>query len=298
MEDEKPTYYAGPGLYLPSAWDPVADNLKQVIAHGVKNKWPPGPEDYWQLYPWERPKGVIPPDPPKMYPAMWPSWLFPKGPDIATHKQCAKCKGWGKRTFAFHKDSASPDGHRRICKMCSAKQTEAWRAKNLDDLKAREKAKRETPEFKAKRRAYLEANRQQTNEWARRYSARNPDMMPECWAKWANKNRDYLRERKQEWNEANPLAVKEQRFRRRVRLKNARAQRLTADLIAQRVSVFGDVCAYCGEPWSHLDHVIPLARGGMHCLANLRPACARCNHRKGAKSAKKWLQMVAEGKHK
>ena len=32
----------------------------------------------------------------------------------------------------------------------------------------------------------------------------------------------------------------------------------------------------------HMDHVIPLAAGGLNCAENLRPACAPCNRRKGA----------------
>lgn len=37
-----------------------------------------------------------------------------------------------------------------------------------------------------------------------------------------------------------------------------------------------------GEPGHvHFDHVIPLSRGGAHCSDNIRPACQRCNQRKG-----------------
>ena len=48
------------------------------------------------------------------------------------------------------------------------------------------------------------------------------------------------------------------------------------------------VCYMCGTPvWQgvnlHMDHVVPIARGGIHCADNLRPACAGCNSRKKAK---------------
>lgn len=33
----------------------------------------------------------------------------------------------------------------------------------------------------------------------------------------------------------------------------------------------------------HVDHVIPLAKGGKHCYDNCRPACPGCNQRKGAR---------------
>jgi len=33
----------------------------------------------------------------------------------------------------------------------------------------------------------------------------------------------------------------------------------------------------------HMDHVVPVSRGGLHCAENLLPACASCNLSKGAK---------------
>lgn len=48
---------------------------------------------------------------------------------------------------------------------------------------------------------------------------------------------------------------------------------------------WGNRCWMCGGPYEEADHVIPLALGGPHCLANLRPACKSCNSAKGAKRA-------------
>jgi 5-methylcytosine-specific restriction endonuclease McrA len=33
----------------------------------------------------------------------------------------------------------------------------------------------------------------------------------------------------------------------------------------------------------HVDHVVPLARGGEHSYANTQPACPPCNMSKGAR---------------
>jgi len=54
-------------------------------------------------------------------------------------------------------------------------------------------------------------------------------------------------------------------------------------LLAERIAFYGGRCWMCRTArWEHIDHVKPLARGGAHILANLRPACAACNHRKGS----------------
>ena len=50
------------------------------------------------------------------------------------------------------------------------------------------------------------------------------------------------------------------------------------------------VCYLCGTPvWPgvnlHMDHVVPLARSGIHCADNIRPACGPCNQNKGTEVA-------------
>lgn len=50
------------------------------------------------------------------------------------------------------------------------------------------------------------------------------------------------------------------------------------------VQKHGTLCAYCGQEAvpMHIDHVVPLSRGGKSTLANLVVACGPCNIRKGA----------------
>jgi 5-methylcytosine-specific restriction endonuclease McrA len=48
-------------------------------------------------------------------------------------------------------------------------------------------------------------------------------------------------------------------------------------------------CYLCGTVvWEgvnlHMDHVVPIARGGVHCAENLRPTCATCNLKKHART--------------
>ncbi|WP_179814725.1 HNH endonuclease [Allostreptomyces psammosilenae] len=53
-------------------------------------------------------------------------------------------------------------------------------------------------------------------------------------------------------------------------------------------SRWGGQCAYCAAPAVHLDHVQPVSRGGRDVLANVLPACADCNYRKGSKTLAEW----------
>jgi hypothetical protein len=48
--------------------------------------------------------------------------------------------------------------------------------------------------------------------------------------------------------------------------------------------LMGDPCSYCGAPAEHIDHIVPLARGGSGDWDNLTASCAACNLSKSAKS--------------
>ena len=56
-------------------------------------------------------------------------------------------------------------------------------------------------------------------------------------------------------------------------------------------------CIYCGDgltPGWHVDHMVPLARGGSNDPHNLAPACPDCNTTKGAAPLRQWLAEVME----
>lgn len=61
--------------------------------------------------------------------------------------------------------------------------------------------------------------------------------------------------------------------------------------IAKRFAEFSHCCAYCGATGDlHIEHVIPISKGGTHVLSNLVPACQSCNYSKGAKDAETWYR--------
>jgi 5-methylcytosine-specific restriction endonuclease McrA len=71
--------------------------------------------------------------------------------------------------------------------------------------------------------------------------------------------------------------------RRRARKFRAKGHGYATDQhVAWRFEMWGGRCYACGEKATDIDHVIPLAKGGAHFPANIRPICKRCNSRKGA----------------
>lgn len=60
----------------------------------------------------------------------------------------------------------------------------------------------------------------------------------------------------------------------------------------------GDTCAYCGKPANppHVDHIIPLVKGGSNDPENLTVACRECNSGKSGRTPEEWLRgQTSEG---
>lgn len=91
----------------------------------------------------------------------------------------------------------------------------------------------------------------------------------------------------------NPAKFQEAKQRRRALLAGALVGEVDYDEIR---AAFVD-CYLCGHELSgdiHMDHVVPLSRGGAHSTDNLRPTHAGCNLRKNDRllSELKWYPPV------
>lgn len=149
---------------------------------------------------------------------------------------------------------------RRTCLTCGAEFEPKYRRRYCDDRCRRSF-------YKAERRAWYQA--------------------------WASLNPERRAQLNREWREKNPLRVKEHSSARRAReFGNPGFVRFSDREIAGMLNRFGHRCAYCGgSGGSHpleLDHIVPLARGGRHALANIQPACKPCNISKHGRLLIEW----------
>jgi 5-methylcytosine-specific restriction endonuclease McrA len=55
------------------------------------------------------------------------------------------------------------------------------------------------------------------------------------------------------------------------------------------IEKYGSKCVYCGGKFEHIDHYVPLSKGGEHTLDNVRPSCANCNLKKNNKMPEDFL---------
>ncbi|MCA9367107.1 HNH endonuclease [Candidatus Kaiserbacteria bacterium] len=177
--------------------------------------------------------------------------------------------------------------------------------------------RRNNPDVMTERnRRYYIANKRKISKRNREYHQRNRARMNRISSKYYAENRDAMREKQREWQEQNPnwrkeryakhkeeekryakLWIKENPEKRREYDRNKRARRKmaegthTADDIKALYEGQGGKCWYCGIDVGddyHVDHFIPLSKGGSNDVGNLRISCPKCNMQKHAKDPHEW----------
>ena len=212
---------------------------------------------------------------------------------IMTEKKCSKCGEW-KLFEEFHKDKTKKDGREYRCRACK---NESDRKKYKEDPEKHRKRTREYREAnpekcRESKRKHYEANREKENLRCREYRKANPDKVKslkknwceankehraEYGKEWRRKNKDYIYERNREWAKANPEIFNIAGAKRRALKKST----ITTDpWELQQITSFYTIC----PKGYHVDHIVPLAKGGRHELANLQ-------HLEG------WLNLSKKDKH-
>lgn len=94
------------------------------------------------------------------------------------------------------------------------------------------------------------------------------------------------------WAEAHPEAIRAAKRANKIRRKYAELSSpgVSANDWLRLLNRYQHGCAYCGTRADvlHMDHVVPLARGGLHQIGNVLPACAPCNLSKNARLLAAW----------
>jgi 5-methylcytosine-specific restriction endonuclease McrA len=173
----------------------------------------------------------------------------------------------------------STGGLTKVCKVCSIKRakTSPSRLKRDADRKANRRPKVTVEETKARQAAWYQANKE------RQYTLH---------LEWNNRNRAKASGYTTNWQKSRPDLARDSAARYRAR-KTSRALLVTPKDVRALVARYSGLCAYCDRPYEHLDHVIPLSRGGWHSIGNLLPACEFCNIQKHSKTITEWRMWLS-----
>lgn len=225
-------------------------------------------------------------------------------------RTCARCQR-GVAETEFRKDNRAPDRLGAYCKPCEKEYNAAYHAANREGHNAksglRYRANRER--YLAAQRAYRVANieavrthdrlRARGNpkniERSRRWREANHDRFLALMRSWYRNNRDRQRQYRRMWRVANPDRVREMAAnsgaKRSARKRNPQGR---IEFINRRTVWKRDkgICGLCALPVPfrdmHLDHFIPLDKGGAHTYENVHTTHSRCNLSKGNREVSKW----------
>lgn len=188
-----------------------------------------------------------------------------------------------------------------ICVECHAIIAKKSRERRRPEIAAREREYWSTrvEQRRAKNRKHAarmtDEQRQQAAKTKREYYDRNKILCVERAAEWRRLHPEKDREHRRKYAERHPelIVAKDRRRRSRVVAATAGDRRaLAAEL--RRLKKTPDLpCHWCHKPTTparrHIDHIVPLRRGGAHAIANLCVACPPCNQQKADKLPEEFL---------
>lgn len=193
-------------------------------------------------------------------------------------KKCSKCKT-EKPLEEFHKRKASKDGYRHDCKECSKVTLKTWRKANpeRDRERKRKWASENQEKLRESSRKWASENRDKVRESARKWRKAHLEERREYNRKWISENRERAREYCRKWASENPDKARAKDAKRRALKRDA----MTGD--PAKIEAYYTFCRWA--TWAtgvvhHVDHIIPLSKGGEHHEDNLTVIPAEVNMRK------------------
>lgn len=171
----------------------------------------------------------------------------------------------------FHKDKNALGGHSRRCKVCAINHASTWQRDN------QERVNKRNLEWKANHHAQVLVSNS-------RYRTENQEAIQQRMEKWRDDHREQRRAEARAYIRANKTKANANWHRRRARLMGATVEPVSREAVWERDKGICHICHKMCDPsqW-HLDHIIPLSKGGEHSMANTAVSHAECNRKKGAR---------------
>lgn len=196
-------------------------------------------------------------------------------PDEMTCKRCNITKPFNQTNFPVHPGCRY--GMLEICKDCNYQNTKKWVQKNRTRLNARHRS------YYPRRKQYF-ADRYQTRKeilhsYFKEFKLADPERVLDRNRRYSHTDNGRLHKR------VNSRQYQARKF-------GAKGRYTPEDVLTQYTRQKGH-CYYCkkrvGKQY-HVDHIVPLARGGSNGPENLVIACPTCNLRKGFKLLHEWTE--------
>jgi 5-methylcytosine-specific restriction endonuclease McrA len=177
-------------------------------------------------------------------------------------KVCKAC-GESKAFTEFGKEPRVADGLQARCRLCKNKSGKIWASQNKDKLNLMQNN-------------YRKANPEKMAIYQQRYKATKREYTKQWYQENKEKYRGYVRARRAKIRENDFVKYSEweviAEYGSKCHLCN-----MEIDMLASRATGSSG-----WEESLHIDHVMPISKGGADSLENVRPAHGLCNLMKGA----------------
>jgi len=161
--------------------------------------------------------------------------------------------------------------------------------------KAQESARRRSKIWRKATPERIEKERAQKREYYQKNRAKLLDRA----IQWAQDHSERAVAKAKAWNDAHPDVGLARTRNRRARIRNLGGRHTAADVLLLFEKQMGK-CAACeivvtktGKGKYHVDHVMPVSRGGSNGPENLQLLCPTCNHRKSNKHPDEWAKIIS-----
>jgi 5-methylcytosine-specific restriction endonuclease McrA len=235
--------------------------------------------------------------------------------DNTPRKQCKNldCQQWFPSTPEFFsRDKTKKDGLHGTCKLCKSKQDKAYRERpeihedlvakkknyaSRADIRERRRVKDATPEAREHRRIYRSNPDIRSHERAYEEIYHSQPEIQERYRVYrqAYNQRPDIQEHRRFYHSQPDVRVRYKTHTQKRRALNLNAPGThTPEQIKEQYERQKGRCYYCRckVAWNnhHVDHVVPLSRGGSNDISNLVIACQTCNLSKNSKLPHEWAR--------
>ena len=193
-------------------------------------------------------------------------------------KVCTKCKV-EKSVEEFSKANREKDGLQPQCKEC----IKAYYQANSEKISVNQKAyyQANAEKILVNHKAYREANAEKYAEYHKAYREANRD-------KISVNHKAY---------QQTPIGKAVQKNASHKRRSITRQGDVTTQQLLE-LQNNAKTCYWCGVSLKskevHIDHYVPLSKGGEHTLSNLAVSCAKCNQTKSVKDPVIFAQSIGK----
>lgn len=206
----------------------------------------------------------------------------PIGTTMTTTKICSRCKQ-EKQLSEYSSDKRLKDGKKSYCIDCNKLRLKEWRSKNKEHVKAY------TKNNSNKIKEYYLANKEKIDSYRQKYFKDNAIEIKKKKAQYYYNNYEKL------------YSIRRTEHRKILsrNVCNKRRSKINCSAISKfeikKIIDSYKNCYWCNCELNgkyHIDHYIPLSKGGEHSIENIVISCPKCNLSKNAKNPYEYANSI------